>query len=122
MTVLSLLLLIATTPVDSPPGWTPDTLLSLNDVQESRDPALVIDNLGRLHGVWKDNRRLGARTKSIAGAGTKSPCAGSGRELMARGFSASHPARFALLCGASEDESDWRSIGTFPLHRLQLRP
>jgi hypothetical protein len=46
-------------PVDSPPGWTPDTLLSLDDNQESRDPALVIDGLGRLHAVWKDNRRLG---------------------------------------------------------------
>ena len=44
---------------DSPPGWTPDTLLSLNDGQESRDPALAIDGLGRLHVVWKDNRRLG---------------------------------------------------------------
>ncbi len=59
MALLSLLLLIASPPVDSPPGWTPDTLLSLNDVQESRDPALAIDNLGRLHAVWKDNRRLG---------------------------------------------------------------
>ncbi len=121
MALLSLLLLIATTPVDSPPGWTPDTLLSLNDVQESRDPAFAIDNLGRLHAVRKDNRRLGGKDEIHYRAGTKSPCAGSGRELMARGFSASHPARFALLCGASEDESDWRSIGTFPLHRLQLR-
>ena len=59
MAILSVLLLFASTPVDSPPGWTPDTLLSLNDVQESRDPALVIDGLGRLHAVWKDNRRLG---------------------------------------------------------------
>ncbi len=56
---LLFLLLFAATPVDSPPGWTPDTLLSLNDAQESRDPALAIDNLGQLHAVWKDNRRLG---------------------------------------------------------------
>jgi hypothetical protein len=59
MTFLTLVLLFASPPVDSPPGWTPDTLLSLNDVQESRDPALAIDNRGRLHAVWKDNRRLG---------------------------------------------------------------
>ncbi|MBN2464168.1 hypothetical protein JXD38_00895 [candidate division WOR-3 bacterium] len=59
MTVLSLVLMLVAAPADSPPGWTPDTLLSLNDGQESRDPALAIDNLGRLHAVWKDNRRLG---------------------------------------------------------------
>ncbi len=59
MTVLTLVLLLVAAPLDSPPGWTPDTLLSLNDGQESRDPALAIDNLGRLHAVWKDNRRLG---------------------------------------------------------------
>jgi hypothetical protein len=46
-----LLLLLASTPVDSPPGWTPDTLLSLNDNQESRDPVLATDGLGRLHAV-----------------------------------------------------------------------
>lgn len=59
MTFLTLVLFLVSPQVDSPPGWTPDTLLSLNDVQESRDPALAIDNLGRLHAVWKDNRRLG---------------------------------------------------------------
>ena len=47
--------------IDSPPGWTPDTLLSLNDVQESREPSLAIDSRGRLHAVWKDNRRLHGR-------------------------------------------------------------
>lgn len=62
MSFLLLLSVLAAPPVaptDSPPGWTPDTLLSLNDNQESRDPALAIDGLGRLHAVWKDNRRLG---------------------------------------------------------------
>ena len=56
---LAILMLLSAAPVDSPPGWTADTLLSLNDNQESRDPALVIDDLDRLHAVWKDNRRLG---------------------------------------------------------------
>ena len=59
MAMFILVLLFASPPLDSPPGWTPDTLLSLDDGQESRDPALAIDNLGRLHAVWKDNRRLG---------------------------------------------------------------
>jgi hypothetical protein len=48
-------------PVDSPPGWSDDTLLSINDVQESRVPEMVMDGLGRLHAVWKDNRRLNGR-------------------------------------------------------------
>ncbi|MEO0082420.1 MAG: hypothetical protein ABIL25_09040 [candidate division WOR-3 bacterium] len=43
---------------DSPPGWSADTLLSLNDGKESRDPVLTIDTRGRLHAAWKDNRRL----------------------------------------------------------------
>jgi hypothetical protein len=50
MTMLLLLLLVYPS-VDSPPGWTPDTLLSLNDNQESRDPVLAIDSLDRLHAV-----------------------------------------------------------------------
>ena len=117
MALLSLLLLTA-----SPPGWTQDTLLSLNDAQESCDPGSPSTARAGCTRCGRTTAGSGARTKSITGAGTKSSCAGSGRELMARGFSASHPGRFALLCGASEDESDWRSIGTFPLHRLHLRP
>ncbi len=48
-------------PLDSPPGWTPDTLLSINDVKESRVPQMAIDSRGWLHAVWKDNRRLQGR-------------------------------------------------------------
>lgn len=48
-------------PVDSPAGWTPDTLLSPPDDRESREPRIAIDDLDRLHVVWKDNRRIQGR-------------------------------------------------------------
>ena len=48
-------------PVDSPPGWTDDTLVSLDDTKESIHPQMCIDAQDRLHVVWKDNRRLNGR-------------------------------------------------------------
>jgi hypothetical protein len=44
--------------VDSPVGWTPDTLLTQPDDKESREPSAGLDARGRLHVAWKDNRRL----------------------------------------------------------------
>lgn len=49
---------IITCPIDTPAGWRDDELLSLNDAKESINPRGVADTLGRIHVVWKDNRRL----------------------------------------------------------------
>jgi hypothetical protein len=46
-----------TAPPDTPPGWY-DTLLTVPDDKESRDPVSAFDSRGRLHVAWKDNRRL----------------------------------------------------------------
>lgn len=48
-----------TCPPDTPAGWRDDERLSLNDANESINPRGVSDALGRIHVVWKDNRRLG---------------------------------------------------------------
>ncbi len=44
-------------PGAAPPGWF-DTLLTVPDDKESRDPVSAFDSRGRLHIAWKDNRRL----------------------------------------------------------------
>jgi hypothetical protein len=49
---------ITLTSPDTPPGWTVDELLSLNDVKESISPRGVSDSQGKIQLVWKDNRRL----------------------------------------------------------------
>lgn len=49
---------IVNCPQDTPPGWREDERLSLNDAKESISPRGVSDALGRIHVVWKDNRRL----------------------------------------------------------------
>jgi hypothetical protein len=48
-------------PPDTPPGWRDDERLSLNDAAESIAPRGVADTFGRIHAVWKDNRRLHGR-------------------------------------------------------------
>lgn len=50
-----------TCPIDTPAGWRDDELLSLNDAKESITPRGIADALGRIHVVWKDNRRLHGR-------------------------------------------------------------
>jgi hypothetical protein len=52
---------ILTCPIDTPAGWRDDELLSLNDAKESITPRGVADALGKIHVVWKDNRRLNGR-------------------------------------------------------------
>jgi hypothetical protein len=52
---------INSSPLDTPPGWSNDTLLSLNDGLESIYPRHAIDKRQHIHVVWKDNRRLGGR-------------------------------------------------------------